>query len=329
MKATTKKSNRIGQVRELLVNAPRSYVDLCGRLGIEYSQANIRALQRDFDDLRADGCVVESDYKRPAKFCITRQPPPAMKPDEALAAHVALRLLYHHSSNPPQSYKNALEKIVLSMPPQMQEIAKHSLPDNHSNDEKFSQFEKVANCWTQRRAISFQYLALSSSSQQTRKTELEIYFVEISRSNFEIYVIGKRTNHPPFEVRTFMLSLMKGITPLGTHYEIPPEFNPQQFLSNAWGVIGDHNNPVIVRLKFHVSVRRWLEHRRFPGVLHSSSDEQNNLILTIQTGANNKGEPQEIMPWIRGWGANVEVLEPLSLRIKWLAEAREILRRYE
>jgi CRISPR-associated endonuclease/helicase Cas3 len=327
VKATQKKSARLNTVLELLQTKPRTFEEICRRLELAYNATSIRKIQRDFEDLGAAGYSIESDEKRPATFTLTRQPPPPLKADEALVAHIALRLLYHHTSNPPNSYLNALEKITPQMPPELRELAQMSLPTNPNNEEKFSQLEKIARCWIERRAIRFSYLALNTTSNEVRHTELEIYFVEIARSNFEIYVIGRRTNHPPFEVRTFLLSLMKQVTRIEREYSIPPDFDPKAYLSNAWGVIGDRN-PMLVRLKFDVSVRRWIENRRFPGVLNMTDDANGNLYLTIQTGKNNKGEPQELMPWIRGWGANVEVLEPPELRAKWLADARAIVQKY-
>lgn len=328
MKATQKKSLRVQEVRELLRSKSRTIEEICERLKVSYNKASHRAILRDLEDLRAQGNSINADNKRPQTYSLIREAPPILRPDEALAAHVALRLLFHHSSNPPQSYKNALEKILLTMPPEMQKIAQLSLPNNQGSDEKYFYFEKIARCWTERRVISFDYLAFSTTSQQPRKNELEIYFVEVSRSNFEIYVIGRRINHPPFEIRTFMLSLMKSITPLDRHYEIPLDFDPRAFLSDAWGVIGNRES-MLVRLRFDASVRRWLENRRFPGVIHHQTDENGHYILTIQIGVNNKGEPQELMPFIRGWGAKVEVLEPQGLRQRWLEDAREVVRRYE
>jgi CRISPR-associated endonuclease/helicase Cas3 len=332
-KTTWKKADRMNAVKEALHIKSRTIAEICDWLNIPYSDANHRAINRDITDLQARGCDIASAYsisnanKRQPVYTLIREPMPTMKPDEALAAHVALRLLYHHTSNPPRSYRNALEKIALTLPKEMQSIAGHSILQNQSSDDKFSQFEKIARCWNERQAISFDYLAMNTTSHQSHRVEIEPYFVEISRSNFEIYVIGRRTNHAPYEVRTFMLTLMKGVTPLKTTYEIPEDFDPQQFLSNAWGVIGDRN-PVIVRLKFSASVRRWLEQRQFPGVQRHENDEDNNLILTIQTGTNNRGEPQELIPWIRGWGANVEVLEPMSLRQLWLADARAVVEKF-
>ena len=124
-----------------------------------------------------------------------------------------------------------------------------------------------------------------------------------------------------------MMREMKHVTRVRTRYEIPSDFDPKAFLSNAWGVIGDRN-PVTVRLKFAASVRRWLEKRKFPGVTDALVTEDGDLILTICTGANNDGKPQELMPFIRGWGANVEVLEPQHVREDWLREARAVVERF-
>jgi CRISPR-associated endonuclease/helicase Cas3 len=40
-------------------------------------------------------------------------------------------------------------------------------------------------------------------------------------------------------------------------------------------------------------------------------------------------EPQEMLPWVRGWGADVEVLEPKELRETLRGEVRRLARTYE
>jgi predicted DNA-binding transcriptional regulator YafY len=39
-------------------------------------------------------------------------------------------------------------------------------------------------------------------------------------------------------------------------------------------------------------------------------------------------EPQEMVPWIRGWGADVEVLGPDDLRGQMTGEARRLAKSY-
>jgi CRISPR-associated endonuclease/helicase Cas3 len=324
-RTTWTKNKRMNEVLRLLRDKDRTIEELCKRIYSEHTPINHRKILRDIEDLKLEGHVIDPPTpERQPKYHLVSSPARAMQPAEALAAHVALRLLYHHTPNPPNSYLDALEKIANSMPEDLRNIAGHSLRLAKNTDKKFGNFEPIANCWTRRHAIAFDYLAMTTSSNTPHRVELEVYFVEASRSNFELYVIGRRRNHEPFEVRTYMMRLMKNVTPLKDQYQIPDDFDPQKYLSNAWGVIGDRN-PVIVRLEFDKSVKRWLE-RDFPGVQKREETENGNLILTIQTGANNDGKPVELMSWIRGWGANVEILEPQSLKDEWLNDARELLR---
>ena len=325
-KSTWKKANRLVEVLRLLREKDRTIEELCLRIYSEHNPINHRKILRDIKDLIAQEHTITPNQDRQPKYRLVKSPTPTMRPSEALAAHVALRLLYHHTPNPPPSYLNALEKIALTMPEDMQTIAGHSLRGTATKDRRFDPFETIATCWTERRVIAFQHLAMTTTSNEVHRVELEVYFVEASRSNFELYVIGRRRNHPPFEIRTFMMRQMKNVVGLIDRYTIPKDFNPQQYLSNAWGVIGDRN-PIIVQLKFNASVRRWLE-RDFPGVTKREDDEHGNLILTIRTGANNEGRPVELIPWIRGWGSNCQVLKPKSLQAEWLEDARELMRKF-
>ncbi|NMB90713.1 MAG: WYL domain-containing protein, partial [Chloroflexi bacterium] len=39
-------------------------------------------------------------------------------------------------------------------------------------------------------------------------------------------------------------------------------------------------------------------------------------------------EPQEMMPWVRGWGSDCEVLAPEEMRTEIQAEARRLIELY-
>ncbi len=324
---TRKKATRLGEVLLLLKDKQRTVAELCTRLELPDDPANRRAILRDLEDLRKSGHQIDKNDKKTPQYTLRSSPPSRLSATEALAAHVALRLMYHHTPQAPRSYLRALEKIEAFMSPEMRTISGHSILSELREDGVFQPFEKIATAWHDREVISFEYLSMNSKSGEWRRVELETYFVEVSRTNFEIYVIGKRCNFEPCIVRTFLMREMRGVTPLKRHYNIPTNFDPTAFLSNAWGVIGDRN-PVIVRLKFSAGVRRWLETRKFPGVMSSETTADGDLILTIRTGANNDGKPQELMPFIRGWGANVEVLEPQHVREDWLREARAVVERF-
>lgn len=324
---TRKKATRLGEVLLLLKDKQRTVAELCTRLELPDDPANRRAILRDLEDLRKSGHQIDKNDKKTPQYTLRSSPPSRLSATEALAAHVALRLMYHHTPQAPRSYLRALEKIEAFMPVEIRAVSGLSILAESRDDGVFDPLDLIAACWHERKVLAFDYLAMNSKSGIAHRIELETYFVEVSRSNFEIYVIGKRRNFEPNVVRTFLMREMKFVTPLKERYEIPTDFDPTAFLSNAWGVIGDRN-PVIVRLKFSAGVRRWLETRKFPGVMKSETTADGDLILTIRTGANNDGKPQELMPFIRGWGANVEVLEPQHVREDWLREARAVVERF-
>jgi predicted DNA-binding transcriptional regulator YafY len=324
-RSTWKKTDRMQAVLEALEAKPRTVEDLCSRLNLEHSPANHRAILRDIDDLRSrEHSIEQSEHKQPI-YTWQSSPPKPLQPNEALAAHVALRMLYHHTPNPPKSYRHALEKIAISMPQEMRQIAGHASLLEPTTRNHPDEFEKIADCWLQRRVMRFEHQK-SGGSGENRIVELETYFVEASRSNFELYVIGRRRNWKP-EVRTYTMRLIKRVTPLNDTYTIPEDFDPKRFLSNAWGVIGDQH-PIIVRVKFPASVLPWLEGRHFPGVINKEINADGSQTFTIQTGADSEGMPRELIPWIRGWGANIEVLEPQILRDRWLSDARDLINRH-
>jgi predicted DNA-binding transcriptional regulator YafY len=47
------------------------------------------------------------------------------------------------------------------------------------------------------------------------------------------------------------------------------------------------------------------------------------LLLTVRVS-----DPREMRPWIRSWGADVEVLEPYDLRAEMVEQARRMLECY-
>jgi CRISPR-associated endonuclease/helicase Cas3 len=74
---------------------------------------------------------------------------------------------------------------------------------------------------------------------------------------------------------------------------------------------------VEVVLKFHPRVARRVKETRW----HRNEvviEEPNGYLIWEAKVA----EPQEMLPWIRGWGADVEVIAPVNLRETLMGEAR-------
>lgn len=78
-----------------------------------------------------------------------------------------------------------------------------------------------------------------------------------------------------------------------------------------------------MRLRFSSFVRKRVEETRWHPSERKEIDDEGRLIWTAEVDA-----LQEMLPWIRGWGADCEVLEPQDLRDQMTGEAARLARLY-
>lgn len=289
----------------------------------EWFDVDQRHVQRDLKDLRALGADLE--YVHPHRYRIVGTSE-HLRPVQALAAHAATRLLYHHAPTKNKQYLLALEKLTLSLPTSVQDVVRRSTQDLHPQLVDDRAFEAVANAWFDRRVVAFDYV---SPTGNVDRRELAVYFVEVSRANFAPYAIGfERLRHG--EIRPFKVSRMRFVTPLADTYEIPEDFDPRAYLTDAWGVVGASTNVVTVRLRFAAEAAYRVLEGALPNltVEHVGASD-GSVVVSVRAGVDDTGRPRDLLPWILGWGARVEVLSPEHVRQQWLAELRETLRRYE
>lgn len=95
-------------------------------------------------------------------------------------------------------------------------------------------------------------------------------------------------------------------------------------LRHAWGIWGSEQVPQRVKLRFAPgpATRRVKETIWHP--LEELTDLEDGGCLWQAPIA----EPQEMLPWIRGWGADCEVIEPMEVRETVMGEARALAMMY-
>jgi hypothetical protein len=120
------------------------------------------------------------------------------------------------------------------------------------------------------------------------------YFIEPYAIGQTTHVIGLRKS--PDKMLTFKLERIQRAELLTESYTIPPDFNPQAQLADAWGIWYTDAEPVEVVLKFHPRVAGRVKETRW----HRSEDvtEQPDGYLLWRARI---AEPQEMLPWVRGW----------------------------
>ncbi|WP_438348629.1 helix-turn-helix transcriptional regulator [Paenibacillus sp. FA6] len=117
------------------------------------------------------------------------------------------------------------------------------------------------------------------------------------------------------ELRHFRLSRMSNLTVLEDRFKVPSNFNLQDYQPAD-------DRHLCVRIQAnHTISDKIKESNNF--YMESLEDHQDGLIVTLRVR-----QIEEILSWVLGWGAEVVVLEPESLRDRVREEAERMLKRY-
>ncbi|MBU1661324.1 MAG: CRISPR-associated helicase Cas3', partial [Chloroflexi bacterium] len=154
------------------------------------------------------------------------------------------------------------------------------------------------------------------------QTTFSTYLLEPSPIGFTTYLIGHSSIVNA--LRAYKLERIESNRLTKDDYSIPPDFPGLDILRNAWSIVmGEETLRVVLRFSPDVKARvletRWHPSQDFaddpdrPGWLRWWVDVADTL---------------DLLPWIRGWGADVEVLEPEGLRNALEREAVKMTRLY-
>lgn len=117
------------------------------------------------------------------------------------------------------------------------------------------------------------------------------------------------------ELRHFRLSRMSRLTVLEDPFSFPQDFQLQDYLP------ADDRNVRVRILASPAIADRVKEAGSF--YLEAFEDREDGLVVTFRVR-----QPEELLCWVLGWGANVAVLEPEALKIRVRQEAEKMLKRY-
>lgn len=246
---------------------------------------------------------------------------------EALSLHWAARLLTTRTDKYNPHAASALRKLgqaIGELSPQVSHhmhLAANVLDgEERRHDPRFLEIlEMLTRAWSVGRKVK-----LSHEMENGRIYDyiFSPYFIEPYALGRTIHVIGLR--EPQNKVTTFKIERIRTIELLDDSYPIPDDFDPQDKLKNAWGIWYTDKEPVEVVLKFSRQVaKRVLETMWQVGEETAVSEADGSVIWRAKVD-----EWQEMLPWIRGWGADCEVLEPLDLRETLMGEAKAMAEQY-
>ncbi len=317
-----KKAERVLQIEAILLEHPEgmTQAELARRLGVNRS-----TISRYFPTLPKH-IYVETDGRwkvdRSAYLVNVR-----FNLHEALAVHLAARLLTTRLDRQNPHAAAALRKLGIALERLAPQVSQHlgqsaDVMDDAArrHDPHYLQvLERLTLAWAEGRKLKVWHR--KKPGEEVFCYTFSPYFLEPYAVGQTIQVIGLR--EPPNALRTFRVDRIERVETTEEAYEIPADFDPRKLLEDTWGIWYTDQEPQEVVLRFHPNVTARVRETQWHRSEQVAMQPDGYLLWRAWVA-----EPREMLPWIRGWGADVEVLAPEDLRNLLKRETQRLLRLY-
>lgn len=311
------KAERLEEMKRLYIQRAYSDLEMAERLGVDRT-----TIYRDRVELTREYPVEPDDQGR---YCIPRSKLISeikLNLHEALTLYLAGRKTSRQTRFHQPHTVNAVEKLAATLrQPMTERLLKSAeqLTKQEKNPEKIKIIETITQAWVEQRKVRIEYQALGNEGL-TRHT-INPYIIEPSIWSDSVYVIAQSD----FNDRVFAFKMDRILSAFlsGETYEIPESFNDEQLLKHAWGIWYGDQDPITVKLRFSPAVTRRVKESIWHPLEKVEDTEDGGYIWSVEIA-----EPREMLPWIRGWGADCEVLEPEGLRNEIIQHVRDLATQY-
>ncbi len=302
MSRLANRTARLRQLEEVLLLSPggQSAAALAAQL-----QVNRRTIYRDIDFLSAQGVPL---WQKDGLFGLNRTrylPTMRLSYQEAVALLLAGLLLARTLNEHNPHVIAALRRLAATMPDvpgaHLKQAASR-IEAYRANSTQVAILETIAEGWGSGRKIRVGYR--SPRSGELRQRTIAPYALEPTASG--IYIVC----HDDWAdgIRTFKLSRLESAELLDELYTIPGDFDPEAHLANSWGIMSGEGVSEVI-LRFTAAARPFVMENHWHPSQRIEPTPDGGCLLQVQVS-----EPLEMQPWIRSWGAQVEVIAPAWLR---------------
>lgn len=313
------RAERLQEMERLYLQRAYSDSDLADRLSSPEHRVDRTTVYRD--RLALEGRLpIEADEQ--GRYRINKMkylPQIHVNLAEALSLYLAARRASQQTRTAQKATASALEKLALTLKqPMTQRLVR--VADNilrqKAAPERDKVFETVASGWVQGLRVRVTYLGLHAS--QPYEDVISPYLIEPSPWSDSVYVIGPSDRLG--KVVPYKLDRVQRAGLSSETFSLPADFDEQELLRHAWGIWRGAGEPVTVRLRFAPgeAARRAAE-----TVWHPLEDARHTADGGYLWEAP-IAEWREMLPWVRQWGARVEVLAPTPMRSELQREAQRL-----
>jgi predicted DNA-binding transcriptional regulator YafY len=301
---------RLRQLEEILLLKPGGLrvVDLSRQLEVDR-----RTVYRDLDFLAEQGVPL---WQENGFFGINRalyQSTVRLTYHESVALVLAGLLLARTFDERNPHVIAALRRLAVTLPePFTAQLERAALRAQSRQDDfrHTAVLEAIAEGWGAGHKVRIAYASPGGEALQERV--IAPYTLEPTDAG--VYVIG--LDDDKGEMRTFKLERLQSARVLPEPYRIPDDFDPAAYLEHSWRIMSG-DQPVDVVLRFTPEAAPYVRERTWHASQELTSSPDGGLTLRLCIA-----EPREMLPWIRSWGAQVEVLAPDWLREKIAEELK-------
>ena len=245
---------------------------------------------------------------------------------ESLALHLATRLLttrtdkhYPHAASALRKLGTALNQLAPLVSGHMKRSADVLDGETRRRDSVFLEvLETLTRAWSRGQKVKITH---EMEDGQVFPYVFAPYFIEPYAIGWTMHVIGYR--EPPREIRTLKIERIRTAQLLEEDYAIPGDFDPGFYLKDAWGIWIGEGEPQPVVLRFSPRVAKRVLETQWHFSQKTMVEENGSVLWKAQVA-----EWKEMLPWIRGWGADCEALEPVALRETLMGEAKALAEHY-
>ncbi len=242
---------------------------------------------------------------------------------EALVLYLAARKASRQTRYRNPHAASAVEKLAAVLYQPMAEKllkAAEAVLKQEEAGERIKILETLAQGWVEQHKVRIRYHPFGYDGVSNHV--IHPYLFEPSIWSDSIYVIAYsevRERIISFKVERVESAFLSGET-----FEIPVNFDEQELLKHAWGIWHGEKPPETVRLRFNERAAQRLRESKWHPLEHVECAEDGSCTWEAPVA-----EWREMLPWVRGWGADVEVLGPERLRNAIENTARSLSQMYQ
>ena len=152
-----------------------------------------------------------------------------------------------------------------------------------------------------RRGLRLRYY----SFQRDEETQREVDPYHLTYFNGGLYLVAHC--HLRKAVRVFAVERIRRVDLLGRRFVVPADFDAEEYLNGAWGII--RGDLVTVKVIFAKKLARYIRERLWHPSQKLRDLPDGRLELTLQVA-----DTLEVRRWILGYGVQAEVIEPAAMR---------------